>query len=422
MERFAQEISILGVCILLSAFFSGSESALFSLTKADLHLISHSENRRERSLHRLMKDPQRILLTILIGNLFVNLAVSALATRLFLSVWDQYGHIFSIIIVTPMIVIFCEIVPKSLAMSSYRKLSRLLVPPLLFFHKLLIPLRYLLMLFTDAMIGIFHLDLSHGKITKDELGHAVRLGEERGVIRKEEGDFIKNVLRFSKRDGYNVMFPRNSAVFMPLGTSVKDALRLFLEHKVIRIPVYRDDLDHVVGVVDSRELIPCRLGYRKPQTINSFVSEIHFFPASRDLHDLLSDFLTGGIQIAILVDEYGGTAGVVTLNKLLSELMGRDLTRWDDNLRNEVRKLGVGAWIVPGTMQIDDFNNEFKEAIESDDSDTVGGYIIEKLSYIPKRGVELKIAGHLLRVRLVRKNKIESVEVIDLPGGEESGT
>ncbi len=421
MEQFAQEISILVACLLFSAFFSGSESALFSLTKADLHRISHSENRRERSLHRLMKDPQRILLTILIGNLFVNLAVSAISTRLLLAVWKQYGHIISIAIVTPLIVILCEIVPKSVAISSYRTISRLVMPPLLFFHKLLIPIRYLLMLFTDAMIRAFHLDLSHGKITRDELGHAVRLGEERGVIRKEEGDFIKNVLRFSNRDGYNVMFPRNSAVFMPLGTSVKDALRLFLEHSVIRIPVYRDDLDHVVGVVDSRELIPCRLGYRQPQNINSFVREIPFFPASRDLHDLLSDFLAGGIQIAILVDEYGGTAGVVTLNKLLSELMGRDLTRWDDNARHDIRKLGEGSWIVSGTMQLDDFNSAFREDIASDDSDTLGGYIIEKLSYIPKRGDELAIARHLLRVRLVRKNKIESVEVVIAEGGEGTG-
>ena len=384
MDQFLPEISVLAVCLILSAFFSGSESALFSLTKADLHRMSHSDIRRERSLHRLMGSPQRILLTILTGNLFVNLAVSSLSTGLLLTVWKTYGHIVSILIVTPILVIMCEIIPKTLAMNSYRKLARHLLPPLLFFHKLLIPLRYLLMLFTDSMIRIFNLDLSHGKITRDELGQAVRLGEERGVIRKEEGHFIKNVLRFSGRYGYNVMFPRNSAVFMPWGTTVKDAIRLFIEHRVIRIPVYRDDLDHVVGVVDSRELIPVRLGYRKSPTINPFVRDIHFFPASRELHDLLNDFLSGGIQIAILVDEYGGTAGVITLNRLLSELMGRDLTRWDDNARHEVRKLGDGSWIVTGTMQIDDFNSTFGETIESEESDTLGGYIIEKLSYIPK--------------------------------------
>ncbi|TFH42602.1 MAG: HlyC/CorC family transporter, partial [Chrysiogenales bacterium] len=368
----------------------------------------------------LMRVPQRILLTILIGNLFGNLAVSALSTSLLLSVWEDYGHLISIVLVTPLIIIFCEIVPKTLAMGSYRSASKLVLPPLLFFHRLFLPARYLLMLFTDAMIRFFRLNLTHGKITEDELGRAVVIGEEQGVIRREEGEFIKNVLRFSRKDGYSVMFPRNSAVFLPWGCSVTEAIRLFLEHKVIRIPVYRNDLDHVVGVVDSRELIPYRLGYRQARNINPLIREINFFPASRELHDLLNDFLSAGIQIAILVDEYGGTAGVITLNKILSELMGRDMTRWDDNVRHEVRKHGDGSWIVSGGMHIDDFNTTFGEGIESAESETLGGYIIEKLSYIPKRGEELQIARHLLRIRLVRKNRIESIEVINRQGAGEA--
>ena len=137
-------------------------------------------------------------------------------------------------------------------------------------------------------------------------------------------------------------------------------------------------------------MIPYYLGYKKAKNINRFIQEIKFFPASRELHDLLNDFLSEGIQMAIVVDEYGGTAGVVTLNKLLSELMGRDMTKWEDDSKHDIRRIDENISIISGEMQIDDFNHRFGERLESQNADSIGGYIIEKLSYIPKRGEELR--------------------------------
>jgi putative hemolysin len=422
MDPIILEVSSLVICVILSAFFSGSESALFSLQKSDIHRFSHSQARKERAIYRLMRDPQKVLITLLIGNLFVNIGVSVLSTQFLLLKWPRWGHIISIAIVTPIIIVLCEISPKILSMNSYENVSKAVLPLVRFFHALLFPARFLLTLFTNAMIKIFDLKLAHKSITRDELSQAVKMGEQHGVIGRDEGVFIKNVLRFSKKDASNIMFPRNSAVFIPFGTTVKEAMKVFLDSGVIRIPVYRDDLDHVVGMVDSRELIPFYFGYRKAKTINRFVQEIKFFPASRELHDLLNDFLTQGIQIAIVVDEYGGTAGVVTLNKLLSELMGRDMTKWEDDSKHDVRKIADNISVISGEMQIEDFNHIFGERLESRNADSIGGYIIEKLSYIPKRGEELQTGRFILRVRYIRKNKIESVEVIRVPETEVRGS
>jgi putative hemolysin len=404
---------------MLSALFSGSESALFSLKKADMHRYMNSKLRSERAISNLMKNPQTILITLLTGNLFVNLVISMLSTELFLGLWPSWGHWISIAIVTPLLLVFCEISPKVIAIHSYETASKRVLPAIRLFHLILTPVRMILLFFTNMMIRVFNLNLSHQKITKDELGMAVRMGEQHGVLGKDEGTFIKNVLRFSKKDASNVMFPRNSAVFLQNGVSIDEAMAVFLDQGVIRIPVYEGDMDHVVGMVDSRDLMPYYLGYRKAKTINRFVHEIKFFPASRDLNDLLNDFLSQGIQMAIVVDEYGGTAGVVTLNKLLSELMGRDMTKWEDDSKHEIKRVDENISIVSGEMQIDDFNHAFGERLESQNADSIGGYIIERLSYIPKRGEMLKTERHVLKVRYIRKHKIETVEVITRTDMEE---
>jgi putative hemolysin len=412
MDQIYIEVGTLIVCMVLSAFFSGSESALFSLTKSDLHRFSHSHLKKEKAIYTFMKDPQKILITLLAGNLFVNLVVSMLSTSLMLQVWPRWGDVISIGILTPLIIIFCEISPKIIAINSYEKASKKVLPALRFFHIVLTPVRALLLLFTSMMIKIFNLKLTHKAITRDELKLAVKLGEEKGVIGKDEGAFIQNVLRFAKKDAANIMFPRSSAVFIPYGSSIRDAMKTFIESGVIRIPVYQNDIDHVIGMVDSRELIPYHLGFKKARNINRFIQEIKFFPASRELHDLLNDFLAGGIQIAIVVDEYGGTAGVVTLNKLLSELMGRDMTRWEDYARHAIRRIDDNISVISGELQIDDFNAAFAEDLKSQNADTIGGYIIEKLAYIPKRGDVLRVGAYIFRIRYIRKNKIETVEVI----------
>jgi CBS domain containing-hemolysin-like protein len=214
------------------------------------------------------------------------------------------------------------------------------------------------------------------------------------------------------------MFPRKSAIFIEDGTSIQEAVQIFIKHGISRAPVYRDDPDTVIGMVDSRDIMPCHLGYRKAKNINRFIKEIEFYPASRELKDLLNDFLSAGIQIAIVVDEYGGTAGVVTLNKILSELLGKKFTKWEEDYKPEYKRVGERISVISGEMQIEDFNYLFDESLEARESDSIGGYIIEKLATFPRRGEEIETERHTLRVKYIKRNKVETIEVIQ-KGGEE---
>jgi len=412
MDSFTLQILLLVILACLSAFFSGSETALFSLNKADLHRYSDSRKGIERSIYRAMSRPQNILITILIGNLLVNLFVSSISTKLLLQKWQQYGHLISIAIVTPVMIILCEITPKVISINSYESVSKKVYPLLNVFHKLFYPVRIFLLFITNFIIKIFRLKLNQGNITEDELDIAVNLGEVEGVIDKEEGYFIKNIMRFSKKEASNIMFPRNRAVFIPHGAPVNETMEILLENNIVRAPVYKNDLDHVVGYVDSKELIPYYMGQKRSKTINRFVHDIDFFPSSRELNDLLNDFLSRRIQMAILVDEYGGTAGVVTLNRILAELMGKGFTKWEVDSRTSVRRLSENVQVIQGTMLIADFNYKFDENLESVESETIGGYIIERLSHFPKRGEEIMTDNFILRVRFIRKNTVESIEVI----------
>lgn len=412
MDLIISYLVILIITLFLSAFFSGSETALFSLRKSDLHRFSVSEDSKEQYLFKMMSAPERILITILSGNLFVNIIISAISTRLLLYLFGEYGHFVAIAVVTPLLIVFCEISPKVIATNSYLKFSKNIITLLKFFHKLFYPLRVLLLAIINSIIRFFSLSLEDDrKITEEELDIAIKLGEAEGLINEDEKTFINNVLRFSRKEAMNVMIPRNQALFIPYNTDIKEAMDIFLKTGAVRAPVYKGNPDNVVGMLDSRELIPYVMGYKNAKKINKLLYNIYHYPASKELGELLNDFLHKKIQIAIVVDEYGGTAGVVTLKSILSELMGREFIEFDDNRKDDDVKIEGEKYIISGDMQIDDFNYKFGDYLISTDSETVGGFIIEKLGYIPVKGEVLETGRNILTIRYMKRNRIESIEL-----------
>jgi len=413
MNYILIHIIILLILLSLSAFFSGTETALFSLKKADLHRFDASKKSRENAIARTMKDPEKILITLLIGNLFVNLSLTAIATNFMLSYFGHYGHLITIAFVTPLIIILSEITPKIIAIKNYYSLSIFFFPYINLFHKLTSPLRYCILFFTGMLIKFLNLNLQHSNLTVDELGHVISSGEKQGLINKQESEILKNVLRFNKKEASNIMYPRNQAIFIEYGSTIAEAMVLILDNEIVRLPVYKNDLDNIVGVIDSRDMISSFISSKK-KSINKFIRPIDFFPFSKDLNELLKDFLKMKIQIAIIVDEYGGTAGVATLNSILSALFGKDFGKWENFKRDMVRDLGEGNYIVYGEMQLDEFNTFFNLNLYSSNSDTIGGYIIEELSSIPEKGDTITIENLELKIKSVVKRTIKTVEVKSL--------
>lgn len=397
--------------MLFSAFFSGTETALFSLKKADLHRFSASNKYLERAIADSMTEPDKILITILLGNLFVNITLSSLTTTIMLTYFNNYGHILSIILITPLVIIFCEITPKIIAIYFHLGFSKITFPLLSFFHKIITPIRKIIMFFTDMLIKGFNLELKHSTITEDELGHVVTKGEEQGILDKKESDIIKNVMRFSKREASNIMYPRNHAIFLPEGCSITSAMKVISENDIVRVPVYKNDLDNIIGVIDARDIISSYLGHKKSRNINRYIKPIDFFPFSKDLNELLNDFLAKKIQIAIIVDEYGGTAGIVTLNSILSAILGKEFGKWETYKKNEVRSIGENHFLAYGEMQIDEFNSFFNVEFTSSNSDTIGGYLIEKFENFPDKGESIAIDHLIIKIRTIRKRKIELIEI-----------
>jgi len=406
-------VFVLLALLFFSAFFSGSEVALFSLSKSELLRLSSSSRKLEKTIAALMVEPRKILVTILIGNLLANLLLPAFTTRILLEVFPRYGHFMAIAIVTPLIIILCDITPKTITRSDPEGFSRRVARLLQVFHRLFMPFREALLAVNNAIIALFGLDQrKEDVITEAELDMAVKMGEKDGIIGKEEGAFIKNVLRFSKKEAQNIMIPRNQAVFIPYGSSIEDAASVFRTRGLVRALVYRKDFDDVVGVLDSRRLVPYLYGYKKARNINRLLFSIYHYPATKELGDLLVDFLANKLQIAVVIDEYGGTAGVVTLSGILSELLGVDFAMFQEGYKPAIRKTGGNSSIISGEMQIDDFNLTFNENLASKESETIGGYIIERLGYFPAKDEFIETGKYVLRVRRVEKKRIHSIEVL----------
>lgn len=414
MSLFAVHVGALVVLLGLSFFFSGSETALFSLRRSDLHRFSSAGDGRNRLIAAIMESPQKILVTILTGNLFVNMIMSEVSTVLFLSVWGDYGHFISIAVLTPVVIIVSEITPKVFAITNPVRFARRVVVLLDFLHRLLWPLRALLLMITDGLVSLFGPGAAGETERRDaELDIIVEMGVSDGMISREEGDFIRNVLRFSRKEAANVMIPRNTAVFISAHATIDEAAAVFLEHNIPRAPVYDGDYDTIVGILDSRELVPYCMGMRRTKRITSLMYTVYHYPSSIELGELLKDFLVKKLQMAIVLDEYGGTAGVVTLSGILSELMGRAFLQWGEFKRQEIRRVDERTAVVPGDLQIDEFNERFGESIEAEDSDTLAGYIIERLGHVPRRGETLELARHVLAVKWVRRNRVERVSVVE---------
>ncbi|HEY1405484.1 MAG TPA: hemolysin family protein [Spirochaetota bacterium] len=414
MQPFLVQISIILILFLMAAFFAGAETSLFSLKKGQLHRLRNSEKNSERILFDLMKNPSAILATILAGNLLIHILLSSIATTFFLSITERYGHILAISIITPCLILLGEITPKVIVLQNPEYYSRIISPGLSVIHKCLYPFRIIFSLITLPFIrSIQRAEERTLNVTHREIELAIDESEQKGNLNPDEADFMRNVMRFPLKEASNIMIPRNQAVFISESVSVSDAIDIFRETGIVRAPVYRSNPDDIVGLLDVRDLIPFTVSPKeaKKMKIVRYVKPIHFFPSSKKIGDLLNEFLSRKIQIAIVIDEYGGTAGIVTLSSLIIEIMGKEFTLSDEETKDDIIDIGHGRSIIHGDFQINDFNAVYDESLESNESDTVAGYIIEQTGHFPSRNTVIFTDRYRIRVRSIRKNRIETLEV-----------
>ncbi len=381
-----EQLIILAVCLILSAFFSSAETALFSISKVKAMHLAKEGGKVDRMIKEMKEDSNGLLTTILIGNNFVNIGASSIATVISMGYFHSNAVGISTGIMTLLILVFGEIFPKSFAAHNNVLVARVVIIPLFWMSKLLIPFTMALN-FIPGIIGTLG---GSPAVTEDELMTMVEVVEEEGEIKEEEMEFISNIFEFDDTSASEVMTPRTDMYVIDIKEvlDVKD----ILNSGFTRIPVIDGNIDNVVGILNIKDLF-----LRIHQSLDSgrtasdldvreIMREPYFLPESKKLDSILHEFKRMKNHMGIVIDEHGGVSGIVTLEDVLEEIVG-EITDETDRIDPHIVKLKSGKWLVLGKTEIDEINKTLGLNIaESKEYDTFSGYILEKTGRIPEKG------------------------------------
>jgi CBS domain containing-hemolysin-like protein len=395
---------ILVIFLFLSAFFSGAETALTSLGKLKVKELMQKGEKWKKTIAIWIEDPNKILTTILIANNVVNIGAASLATALCIEIFKSKGIGIAWGVTTFLILEFGEITPKIFARQHAEKLSLLVIKPLrvlsFFLSPLIKALVFLTNLFLKPLGGEMKKESSF--ITEEEIRGLISAGEKEGVLEEGEREMLHSIFEFGDTRVSEVMIPRVDMVAIEEGITLDLLLNLIKEKRHSRIPVYREDIDEIVGIFYVKDLLGL---WREDQEIKvkDLMRSPYFVPELKKVSDLLHEFQKKKVHMAIVVDEYGGVSGLVTLEDLLEEIVGEIRDEYDVE---EIlyKRLEDGSILVNAKMDIGEANKKLKINIpEDDDPETVGGFILDLLGRVPRRGEEVEYKN--LKIIIVEANE-----------------
>jgi putative hemolysin len=406
------KISFLFVLLCLSGFFSGSETALFSLGYGKLRRFGRSRAPRKKLIAKMMENPARILATILLGNTLVNIAASGLGENIISAFIPEEGAIvISTLALTCLILIFGEVTPKTIAVEQSEKIASWVVRPLDVFSNLISPIRRLLRRTTElflALLGVRRVGEGH-ELAEEELRTLVDISLEEGVVDRLEREIIHRVFSFGDKTVRQVMTPRGQVVSLSVNTSVKDALDFLKARRYSRVPVFEEQEDHVIGFLHIKDFI------QKPgaESLKDLIRPCQFVPETRRIDTLFNEFRTGKQHAAVVIDEYGVFCGIVTMDDLLEEIVGEAFSSAPK--KNLVRKLGSHAALVKGVLELEVFNRKMGTHLVDPEAQSIGGYLINRLGRIPEMKERLRIGNLQFEIIKAQPNRIVRMLVKRIP-------
>jgi len=417
-------IALLGF-IILSAFFSCTETALFSLNKLQLKKMQKEEenNWRVKSIIRLLNDPQKTLISILIGNMFVNITASSLATYLAIKFIGNIGIGIASGIMIFTILVFGEIVPKSLAVANAEKISKRVAKPIEIISTGLLPLIKLFKVIISALYYFFGKRRVKEKkeITEEDLITLIDAGKDEGVIEEEEKEMIRNIFEFGDTMVKEVMIPRVDMACIPSDTKLDLILKLIKKMGHSRFPVYEETIDNIVGILYAKDLLGIYEQWYSSKdkfSLKEIIRKTYFVPENKKIDELLDIFQKDRIQIAIAIDEYGGTAGLITMEDVVEEVVGEIIDEYDKEIKL-FELIGDNIVIADAIISIDKINEILNIEIPENDFETLGGFIFDLLGRVPKKGEKIKYQDCQMIIEQVVKNRIRRVKIIkELPQTE----
>lgn len=409
-------IIIMAVCLLLSAYFSATETAFSSANVTRLKMLAEKGNSRAALACRLLERYDKLLSTILIGNNIVNIAMASLATALFVKSFGDAGATLSTIVVTVVVLIFGEISPKSIAKDCAENWAMTAAPFLRCLIWLLMPLNALFSLWKKLLARMFHLD-GDNKMSPEELLMLVNEVQQEGSIDKDEGDLLKNAIGFSEQEAQDILIHRVDLAALPVDATKEEVADLFTQTKYSRLLIYREDIDHIIGTIHQKDFyVGCGV---TDKPLEEILSPVMFVLENEPISLLLKKLQLAKTQMAVVVDEYGGTCGIVTMEDILEELVGEI---WDehDEVIEEFRKQSDGSYLVACSADLDDLYDLFDmKPSEEYDASTVSGWVMEEIGRVPDLGDRFQADGLDVCVTRVEHRRVMEIRVRPLPPEKE---
>lgn len=403
------------ICLLiLSAFFSSAETALTAVSPIRIRnlLDQNPSDKRAAAVMRIIDDPSPMLGTILVANNAVNLSASAITASLAYRFGGKHLALATGII-TLLILVFGEITPKTIATIRTEKMALTYARPLTVLMKILTPIVFLINAISNGLLKLLGVSREDaGKLTQGDIQTIVDVGHEEGIIHSDEKDIITNVFELKDSAVKEVMVPRVHVSILDADISFEELLKIFREDKYTRYPVYEDTPDHIIGTINMKDLLLYHDGAISSFSVRSILREAHFVFEHKKIRELLAEMMEASVSIAIVVDEYGDWTGIITLEDVLEEIVGEIHDEYDEPSDDLIYQVAPNEYIAEGAISLDDFSDRLDTEIESEDYDSLGGYILEQLDRIPDVGDAVTTEnGIRLVVDSVDNNRIELVHV-----------
>ena len=400
------------ILLCLSAFFSSSETALTTVNQIRMRTLADNGDKRAARVLHVTGNPGKMLSAILIANNIVNLSASSISTSLAIHLFGNTGAGIATGILTFLILIFGEVTPKTMATIKADSMSLTVAAPIGLLMKILTPVIFIINKLSLGLMFLLHVNIKDAqkKMTEEELRTIVDVSQENGVIEHEERDMIHNLFDFGDAEAKEIMVPRIDMTFVQADATYQEVLDIFRQDMFTRLPVYEDSTDNVIGIINMKDFL---LQNDTPEfSVRNLLREPYFTYEHKNTADLFLEMRKSSISLAIVLDEYGVTAGLITLEDLLEEIVGEIRDEYDADEEDDITRISDREFYVLGSANLNDVSEALSLHFTSDDYDTIGGYCLGLLDHLPEKNeIILTDNNILLRIDRMEKNRIERIYI-----------
>lgn len=407
------QLVVLVILIALSAFFSSAETAFVTVSQIKMRTLAESGNKKAERVLKITSNSAKMLSAILIGNNLVNISASSLATTITLQLWGNAAVSIATGLLTILVLLFGEITPKTLATEHAEKIALAYSGPVRFLMILLTPAIFVINVIAGGILRIFGYDPNKHKtsITEDELRTLVDVGHEEGVIEAEEHEMISNVFDFGDSQAKDVMIPRVDMTSISVDSTYDEIIETFREDKYTRLPVYETSVDNVIGIINVKDLLLC--DDKSTFSVRKILRKPYYTYEFQNVSELMEELKKTSNNFTIVMDEYGSTVGMITLEDLLEEIVGEIRDEYDEDEEDDIVKINDSEYVILGTTRLDDLEEiiNIPDCENEEDYDSISGFIVNALGRLPRLGDEVDFKDFKLVVDKCVKYRIIKVHL-----------